>query len=51
MRERYLLFETEERRWAQRVLQALDPERRSSIMVVLVKLALTNLLKRNFLLC
>jgi hypothetical protein len=43
MREQYLLFETEERRWAERVWQALDPERRSTIIVALAEMALASL--------
>lgn len=43
MREQYLLFETEQRRWAQRVWQALDPETRSRIIVTLAEMALASL--------
>ena len=43
MREQYLLFETEQRRWAERVWQALDPERRSRIIVALAEMALASL--------
>jgi hypothetical protein len=43
MREQYLLFETAERRWAERVWQALDPETRSSIVVALAEMALASL--------
>jgi hypothetical protein len=43
MREQYLLFETEQRRWAQRVWQALDPETRSRIIGTLAEMALARL--------
>lgn len=43
MREQYLLFETEQRRWAQRVWQALAPETRSKIIVTLAEMALASL--------
>lgn len=43
MREQYLLFETEQRRWAQRVWQALDPETRSRIIVTLAEMARASL--------
>ena len=43
MREQYLLFETAERRWAERVWQALDSETRSSIVVALAEMALASL--------
>ena len=45
MREQYLLFETEECRWAERVWQALDPETRSTIIVALAEMALASLRK------
>jgi hypothetical protein len=40
MREQYLLFESEQRRWAQRVWQALGPETQHSIIVLLAQMAL-----------
>ena len=43
MREQHLLFETEERRWAQRVWQLLDPAPRSQIIATLAAMALANL--------
>ena len=43
MREQYLLFETKERCWAERVWQGLDPERRSTIIVTLAEMALVSL--------
>ena len=45
MREQYLLFETEERRWVERAWQALDPETRSRIIVALAEMALASLRK------
>ena len=43
MREQYLLFETEERRWAERVWQTLGPETQQRIIVLLAEMALTSL--------
>ncbi len=43
MREQYLLFETEERRWAERVWQALGAETQKRIMVLLAQMALARL--------
>ena len=43
MREQYLLFETEERRWVERTWQALAPETRSRIIVALAEMALASL--------
>ena len=40
MREQYLLFESEQRRWAQRVWQALGPETQNRIIVLLAQMAL-----------
>jgi hypothetical protein len=40
MREQYLLFESEQRRWGQRVWQALGPETQHSIIVLLAQMAL-----------
>ena len=43
MREQYLLFETEEHRWAERVWQALAPETQQRIIVLLAEMALAKL--------
>ena len=43
MREQYLLFETEERRWTERVWQALGSETQERIMVLLAEMALARL--------
>ena len=43
MREQYLLFETEERRWAERVWQTLGPETQQRIIVLLAAMALARL--------
>lgn len=43
MREQYLLFETEERRWVERVWRELDPETRNTIVVALAEMALASL--------
>lgn len=43
MREQYLLFENEERRWAERVWQALGAERQERIIVLLAEMALAKL--------
>ena len=43
MREQYLLFETEERRWAERVWQALGTETQQRIIVLLAEMALARL--------
>ena len=43
MREQYLLFETEERRWAERVWQALGAETQQRIVVLLAEMALARL--------
>ena len=43
MREQHQLFETEERRWAQRVWQRLDPAPRSQIIATLAAMALASL--------
>jgi len=43
MREQYLLFQTEERRWAERVWQALRTETQQRIAVLLAQLALARL--------
>jgi hypothetical protein len=40
MREQYLLFESEQHRWAQRVWQALGPETQHRIIVLLAQMAL-----------
>ena len=40
MREQYSLLESEQRRWAQRVWQALGPEVQHSIIVLLAQMAL-----------
>ena len=43
MREQYLLFETEERRWAECVWQSLGPETQQRIIVLLAEMALAKL--------
>lgn len=43
MREQYLLFEIEERRWVGRVWQALGPEKQHRIIVLLAEMALARL--------
>ena len=40
MREQYSLFGSEQRRWAQRVCQALGPETQHRIIVLLAQMAL-----------
>lgn len=43
MRKQYLLFETEERRWTERVWKALGPETQQRIVVLLAEMALARL--------
>ena len=43
MRKQYLLFESEERRWAERVWHALGTETQQRIIVLLAEMALASL--------
>jgi len=43
MGEQYQLFETEERRWTQRVWQGLDPATRNQLIGTLAAMALASL--------